>query len=301
MKFVPNAVSRFGGRAYLKLNAASPTILVVSGVVGFGATAVMAAKAARRAEPVLDDHKKARIQINATTETSEDEQKQVVALYKETTVRLARVYGPTILVGTMSASSILYGHKILKGRHVASLLAYSGLQDQFMDYRGRVARTLGEQAEQDIYNGAHGEWVEDPDHKGEYKLAPIYDGENVPSYLTPWFDERNDNCRIDPISNYLFLKGVQSHANNLLEIRGYVFLNEVLKALGFPETPEGQVAGWLRNSGKGDNFVDFGFMTNSDPKVLDFLEGRTREVRLNFNIDGNIYEMMMDDKYHQLH
>lgn len=292
MKYIPNSASRFVHRQGLKISAASPTILVVAGVVGLGATAVMAAKASRRAEPVIEYHEKSRIQIAETALSRESERGQVLSLYRDTGLQLSRVYGPTIVVGTVSAASVLYGHKILRGRHVASLMAYSGLQEQFLAYRGRVANTLGEQAERDIYGGAHGEYIEDPDHKGEYKLSPVFSNDGEELFFRPWLREGNPNWSLNPDKSLMFLTGIQNYHNVLLGIRGHIFLNEVLEALGMPKVPEGQVAGWLYD-GTGDQHISLGFMTNNDPQTVAYREGRTPDVQLDFNIDGNIYEMML--------
>lgn len=245
---VPKSISRMASRSLLKLNANSPTILVVAGVVGLSATAVMAAKATRKIDPIIDAHKEERSAIGSVAKHDKvlrrEQQTAILEMYYNTSLRLARVYGPTVAVGTISAASILCGHKILRTRHVATMVAYSGLQDQFLAYRDRVAKTLGESAERDIYNGAHGEWVEDPDHKGEYKLQPVFEEQST-AYLRPWFDELNDNWRDDPASNYLFLKGVQTHMDNLLQVRGHVFLSEVYDALRIPRTADSIVNGWV--------------------------------------------------------
>jgi hypothetical protein len=292
MKYVPVSLSRFAGRSLLKANAASPTILVVAGVVGLGATAVMAAKATRKIDPVLDKHKKDRVLISNTLYTNNRERQQALLhLYTGTATNLTKIYGPTLAVGSISAASVLCGHKILRGRHIATMAAYSGLAEEFRSYRRRVAQTWGEEAEKDIHNGAHGEWEEDPDHKGEYKLKPKF-GEIPESYLRPFFDEVNPNFTKDPVANYLFLKGVQAHMNHRLEAFGHVFLNDVYDALGMPRCREGAVAGWLHKPNdpnhKGDNFVDFGFMSSRDPQAIAFRNGEERAVRLNFNIDPDV-------------
>ena len=294
MKFIPKAVSRAGFRSVLKLRKHSPTILVVGGVVGFTATTFMAARASRKVQPVLEQHKADREAIGYISKTGDktlrrEKQTQVVETYCNTGLQLVRIYGPSIVVGTTSAASILYGHKIVSARHVASMVAYSGLMEQFSSYRDRVTKTLGASAEQDIYNGAHGEWVEDPNHKGEYKLEPKFDDEADLGFARPWFDEGNTMWSRDAKRNYFFLKGVQSHMNNLLSIRGHVFLNEVMDALHMPRTRDGQVTGWLYN-GDGDNFVDFGFMTDTDPHTVAFRNELEKTVRLNFNIDGQIWD-----------
>lgn len=294
MKFVPNAVSRAGGRTLLKINAGSPTILVVAGVVGLGATAVLAAKATRNIDPILNDHKQTRAEIGYVGDRQDEKgQRELVKLYTHTGWELTKLYGPTILVGSTSAVAVLGGHKILRGRQIATLAAYSGLAEQFNAYRKRIAQTLGDDLERSIYEGARGEWKEDPERKGEYKLQPEYDKDaQVGSYLTPWFDETNHNWTRDPVQNFLFLKGVQSHMNDMLQIRGHVFLNDVYDALMMPRRPEGAIAGWVWKSKSGDNVVDFGFMTGNDPQTIAFRNGVERSVRLNFNIDGTIWNLI---------
>lgn len=291
MALVPKSLSRFGNMSVLKLRAGSPTILVVAGVVGLGATAVLASKASRRIDPILDDHKKARAEIGYIGK-SRERQQELVLLYSRTTLQLGKLYGPTIFVGTTSAIAVIGGHKILRERHIATMAAYSGLMKQFAGYRKRVSQTLGEEMERSIFEGARGEWVEDPDHKGEYKLQPKFEVDKTQSYLRPWFDESNNNFTRDATANYLFLKGVQSHMNNMLRIRGHVFLNDVYDGLGMERRPEGAISGWIWNSPYGDNHVDFGFMTSVDPHSVAFRNGLEKTVRLNFNIDGMIWDQI---------
>ena len=58
------------------------------------------------------------------------------------------------------------------------------------------------------------------------------------------FDEGNTHWVNDHIENLLYLRGVQSHMNRVLQIRGYVFLNEILAELRIPLVREGQNVGW---------------------------------------------------------
>jgi len=289
MKYIPDGVTRFGYRQLLKLNKNSPTILVVTGVVGLGATAVLAAKATRNLDPILGKHAKQRIDIASNATSTRDEQKQLIKLYGSTAIEMGRLYGPALVVGTISAASVLHGHRILHGRHLATMAAYSGLMEQYQAYRARVSETVGPDMERSIHEGAIGRWEEDPDHKGEYKLKPTHT--DLPaSYLRPWFDETNQNFTRDPTANFLFLKGVQVHMNRLLQLRGHVFLFDVYDALGMPRPHESIVTGWLYDNPKGDGYIDFGFMSGTDPNTIAFRNGAEKTVQLNFNIDGVIWE-----------
>ena len=297
MNLVPKAVTRMGSRTLLKLNGSSPTLLVVAGVGGLVATAVLASKASRKLDPIIETHriKREDIKTNSGREvfvSNRAEQKAILELYVETGTKLTKLYGPTLFIGTASVISVLGGHKILRGRQIATMAAYSGLLEQFQNYRKRIADTLGEEVEKGIYEGARGEWKENPDHPGEYQLTPVYDPDQPADYLRPWFDEFNNNWTRDPVANYLFLKGVQQHMNNRLAVKGHVFLNEVFDALGMERCSEGAVVGWVKHRSKGDGYVDFGFMTSRDPVAIAFCNGAERSVRLNFNIDGVIWDQI---------
>lgn len=297
---IPKGLSRFSSRSVLKARKNSPTILVVAGVVGFGATVIMAAKATPKAQKAVAEHKVERNNIGdvpkkgtVAKDIRKDKQVEVLELYYNTTLQLTKIYGPTILVGTASACSVLYGHNILRGRHVATMAAYSGLTEQFAAYRGRVQKTLGEKAEREIFNGAHGEYVEDPNHPGEYKLQPVYPDGNPPATSTQvWFDEKNAYFKLDPEVNLMHLNAVQNHMNQLLQVRGHLFLNEVKDALCMPRTSDGQTLGWVLGAGTGDDYIDFGHNTATDPDTEAFRRAEIPTVRLNFNVDGLVYDLI---------
>lgn len=294
MKFVPNSVSRSASRAMLKLNAKSPTILVVTGVVGFGVTAVMAAQATRKIDPVLEKHLIQRNDVKSWAQEGDREaQRQMLRVYAGTSISLAKIYAPTIVVGSLSAAAVLSGHNILKGRHVATMAAYSGLMEEFRSYRGRVAESLGEDRERELYDGASHAWADDPVHPGESKRVAVHDG-SVGGYLRPWFDEDNINHTPSADANFMFLRGVQTLMNYRLQARGHLFLNEVLDELCLPRCSEGSVAGWLwkPDSQDRDNYVDFGFLASEDPHTKAFERGEVNTVRLNFNIDGVIWDQI---------
>jgi hypothetical protein len=259
MKYIPKSVQRHGHKQLLKLSKHSPTIMVVSGVVGLGVTAVMAAHATRKLDPILETHQKQRLdlEVEATDILGRVEQRQLVQLYTHTSYEMVKLYAPTIIVGSLSATSVLYGHKILKGRHLATMAAYSGLMEQYQAYRARVAETVGTEMERDIHHGAVGKYEEDPEHKGEYKLKSKFSDQQA-TYLQPFFDESNTNWTRDATANYLWLKAVQSHMNRILQIKGYVFLSDVYKALGMEPPRESIVTGWLFDSETGDQYIDFG-------------------------------------------
>lgn len=89
--------------------------------------------------------------------------------------------------------------------------------------------------------------------------------------------------------NLMYLKEQQSYCNELLRVKGHLFLNDVYEMLGIPKTKTGQIVGWVydENDPNLDNYVDFGL---HDERNYDFINGYTNIVLLDFNVDGNILD-----------
>lgn len=107
------------------------------------------------------------------------------------------------------------------------------------------------------------------------------------SIYAKWYNNTCAGWTKDPEFNLMFLRQVQSNMNNLLRAQGFVFLNDVYKALRIKLTSAGQVVGWIYDEQNpiGDNFIDFGLMEEHNS---DFINGLTTDALLDFNIDGNI-------------
>lgn len=108
------------------------------------------------------------------------------------------------------------------------------------------------------------------------------------------FDETCIGWTNDPELNKVYLLMQQQRANEMLQYRGHLFLNEVYDMLGMARTRSGQIAGWIYDLDNpvGDNFVDFGLFdsVNHEDVVRD-----TNVFQLNFNAYGNILEYMEGD------
>lgn len=93
------------------------------------------------------------------------------------------------------------------------------------------------------------------------------------------FDERCVNWDRSPEFNKHFIKNVQTLCNEVLFLKGYLFLNEVYELLGLEKTMEGQIYGWAHDvSEPGDYYVDFG----------DLIPDKNGSITLTFRTDGII-------------
>ena len=106
------------------------------------------------------------------------------------------------------------------------------------------------------------------------------------SVLNPHWESNNEY-------NLMFLKAQEKYANDLLRAKKRLFLNDVYDMLGLPPTKAGQVVGWVYDAEHpiGDNYVDFGLYADN-LSYSDFANGFEPAILLDFNVDGNIWELM---------
>lgn len=292
-----------------KIKKHSPEILVAAGIVGTITSAVMACKATTKAGDIVDDHHEKMEQINKVVEmakedetveyTEQDLKKDTTIVYTQTAVKFIKLYAPSVILGAASIGSILYSHKILTKRNAALAAAYATIDKGFKEYRGRVVERFGKELDKELkYNIKAKEFEEVVvDEKGkekvEKKTVNVADPNQFSDYAR-FFDESCIAFTKDPEANLCFLKQRQGEANRRLQHEGYLFLNDVYQMLGLPKTKAGQVVGWVYNEKDpiGDNFVDFGLYNIDREAVRNFINGYERAILLDFNVDGNIWDLM---------
>ena len=296
----------------LKVRKHSPEILVVGGVVGMVASTVMACKATTKAGDILNakNEEMSKIaEVKAKVENGEigeeeysdkDLKKDTTLVYAKTCMRFAKLYAPAVILGVTSISSILYGHNILRKRNVALAAAYKVIDTGYKEYRSRVIERFGENLDKELKYGISSEEVEEieVDKKGKEKVVKkdvkVMDYSAMHSPYAKFFDEGCNGWMKDPEASKLFLLKQQQQANDMLRARGYLFLNEVYQMLGIPRTKDGQIMGWIYDEEHpvGDNFIDFGIFDADKENCRDFVNGYERNILLDFNIDGNILELL---------
>ena len=292
-------------KAGFQVKKHSPEILVVVGVAGVVTSTVMACKATTKAGDILEEHKN---QMNAIDQvvkmdrddyTEEDHKKDTTIVYTQTAIKFVKLYSPSIMIGVLSLGCIIYSHNILTKRHAALAAAYATVDRGFKEYRGRVVERFGKELDHELrYNIKAQEFEKtEVDKKGNEKVVKetvnVADP-NLYSDYARFFDDGCNGWSKDPEQNLTFLKCQQAYANEKLKANGYLFLNDVYKMLGIPATKAGQIVGWIYDEKNpiGDNFVDFGLYDMNKPVVRDFVNGYERTILLDFNVDGDILEMM---------
>lgn len=282
--------SRLVGRTGLKIQKYSPEILMAAGTVAVIGGVVMACRATLHAEEVLDQHAEDMTTIADALElgdeeyTEQDAKRDKAVSYAKMGLGFAKLYAPAIALTGLGIGCYLGAHNIIQKRYLGALAAYSGLQERFMKYRDRVKEKLGEDVEKDIYNGVVGHTETE-----EGEPAIVLENGCTPSIYSRFFDETSTQWTRNAALNKMNLTAWQNWANDLLNARGHIFLNEVYDMLGFPRTKEGCVVGWVKQ-GSGDGYVDFGMYNVQREKARDFVNGVEYSILLDFNVDGPIFD-----------
>lgn len=308
VKEIINSVSYNAHRIGFKIKKASPEIMVVAGVVGVVTSTVMACKATTKVNDILEETRKQVDDVHNVLDsdvisedeyTNDDAKKDLAIIYTQTGVKLVKLYAPSVLVGALSITGILASHKILKKRNVALTAAYATIDRSFKEYRGRVVERFGKELDRELRYNIKAQEIEEKtvDKDGnetiEKKTISVVDP-NMYSDYARIFDNGSMGWTKDPEYNLMFLKLQQNQANDRLRAQGYLFLNDVYDMLGIPRTKAGQIVGWIYDEDNpvGDNFVDFGIYDIYNEKACDFVNGRERSIVLDFNVDGNILDMI---------
>ena len=304
---IMNKMSRNLHKFGFKFKKHSPEILAVAGVVGIVASGVMACKASTKLSGVIEETKEQLDQVHDYVEkngfsdkyTEEDSKKDTAIIYTQTAVKLVKLYGPAVILGTLSITAMLTSNKILRKRNIALAAAYTTVDKAFKDYRGRVVERFGEELDRELKYNLKSKEIEETvtDENGEEtsvkKTVKAMNPNDISEYAR-FFDESCSSWNKSQFHNQMFLKQQQNYANDLLKAQGYLFLNDVYKMLGMDVAPYGQVVGWIYDEKNpvGDNFVDFGLYDLNDEAKRLFINGRERSILLDFNVDGNILDLI---------
>lgn len=279
-------VTRLAGRAGLVLSKHAPTILTAAGTAGFIGTTILASKATLKVEETVAEETALLFKVHEAHDAGKLEDKDAlhdkVILYTRMTTKLAKLYAPALILGAASIVSLATGHGIMLKRNASLAAAYAAVDQAFKTYKKKVESKFGKDAVIDALVST----AEEDLTKNELTMEAIAAVDGVSPYGVI-FDETNNNWSADEDLSMLHLKCQQQYANDILQTRGHIFLNEVYKMLGFPHTPAGAVTGWVK--GNGDDFVDFnifeGTFEGEDEK------GRTvTKWALDFNVDGVMYD-----------
>ena len=302
-----NNVNRALNKAKFNVQKHSPEILIVTGVIGVVASAVMACRATTKLDAVLEETKNETKKIEDFVEEngysdkySEEDMKKDLAIVKtQGIIKVVKLYAPSVVLGGLSLTAIISSNHILRKRNIAIAAAYATVDKSFKDYRSRVVERFGKDLVRELRHNIKMKEVEqivvdeNGDETVEKTTVNVAERPEYSDYAKI-YDSGNTGWCKDPETNLMVLRRMEDYANDKLKEKGHLFLNEVYDMLGFPRTRAGQEVGWIYDEKEpvGDNYVDFGIYDFAKPKNADFVNGYERSIVLDFNVDGPILDMI---------
>lgn len=295
---IKEAAGRFLSTGAFQLKKHSPEILTGLGVIGVVTAAVWGAKSTlelnETLEPskaLVEGHKQLRKE-NTELEYPENVYKRDLAIsYFRGFQAVTKLYAGPILLGVASIGCILAAHGIMRERNASLVAAYGLLDASFKAYRQRVIDEFGPEKDWDIRHGVREEIEETYNEKtGKTTKKKVKRSSGGLSPYSVNFDSDNKNWERSPDLNLFFLKRQERFANDRLRAYGHLFLNDVYRSLGYTDTQEGALVGWLYKEGEGDGYVSFGIWDYEAPDSRDFVNGWDKGLVLDFNVDGVIYD-----------
>lgn len=302
-RLVPVAVTRRLSTASIMASKNSPQILFAAGVVGFGATVVLACRATLRLEEVLEETTLKTAMANEAMQTNpnytkSDHKHDMAYLRIRAGYAIVKLYTPAVIMGSLSVAALTGSHHILSKRNAGLTAAYAATEKAFADYRDRVREELGEEKEREIKHGVEErtEVVESDNGPKKKKVRGFADA----SQYAVVFEEGNANFEPTPEYNLMFIRTVQNQLNDQLHATNVVLLNDAYEALGFERTSAGAVVGWVRDAdrdGTGDGYIDFGVFTDENrDRFWDYVTNADGGLLIDFNVDGVVFEIIDDMK-----
>lgn len=294
----------------------APELCLIGGIVGVGAGIVLACIATTKIDKIKEETDEDIDAIKRGVEDGEvfkndelvpytkaDGKRDIRLTYAKAGLKYARLYAPAAVLTTAALMLIVQGNRIQHRRYAALAAAYATLDKNYSDYRARVRERFGEDLDEEIRYDAKVVQVEEKitgengkEKKVKKKVTVLNSDAILDDDFTFLFDpaftpDATGNLDYDEMR----VNAAETYAGHQLVAYGRLFMNDILKDLGFETTKAGQVCGWTLNvedeTHKSDGYVSF----DTKRVMVDFGEGDIHEsLLLKFNCEGDVWQFMKE-------
>lgn len=272
----------------------APELLLGLGLVTGTACVVASSKATVKA---VDKNVIFKNEINNTAsqlETGMINEEDAKILIRKTYIKygldLAKTYAIPVGLYAATVGSVFASYKIQKNRNIALSTALTAVTTAYT--------TLLAKLKNGAENGLTAQEVMDGyqvvdqvnEETGEVEKVKVK-GEAISNLYEYRFDKMAAGWENSRSQNRCTLRSEENWANDMLNLQGHLFLNDVLGRLGLPKSKMGQIVGWKLNNG-GDDYVSFNMI---DLEEVDDERWCPNTYILNFNVDGDILNTYKDE------
>lgn len=311
---IARTAKAYAGTGVVLAKKHAPELMVASGIAGFVVTIIETVKATNKTNDILEKrdialNERGSIQdawdLPYTDEMMDDDGKEIK---KEARVALFKTWFPVVTTAGLSVILILKGYKIINGRYVATVAAYKTLEASYERYRENVVNEFGKDTDWRMANSISQERLEGirqerlandqiaEENKGKkkkdqkpYRQKYLHDRECL-------FDENSVNWKRwwTPRQFLDYIVQKQRECQDLFDLQGFLFKNDVLEKYGLPKTADGQVVGWIKRRGKTTTIsVGYDEMPEEEiRRILSIPNNSDLRFWLNLNTDGVIYNLI---------
>lgn len=288
----------------------SPEILLATGIVGVITGTVLACKATRKIDDILEDTKADVYTIHETRNnpefaekyTEKDAKSDIVKTYAKTGLSIAKLYAPAVLTEGLAIGCILASYDILKKRNIALAASLTAVTNSFNEYRKRVAEKYGEEAENAIRYDIKAKKIEEEvtDEEGKTKTVKKTVGvSNLGEFsdYAFYFDRITAPNVFENSMDYnnMYVRGQEQYSDDIRVGRGYLTYGEIIDGFHIKHDclTEFQkkamlVAGYVHDKNEDEvNRVKFR-ATESYRELEDGSIIKT--IIIDPNVEGNIYD-----------
>lgn len=294
---LPEKLTRFVGRLFLKTKKISPELCVVGGIVAGGAAIVMVGvKTFKNKDTIVADadsiraikyetkeeivtvsgdneaHNEVKTSLVKRGSLTDEDKKQLWARRIDLGKDILKIYWVPGLLAVGSVGMIWGGRTMLRKELSAATMAYATLLETFGQYRKKVAEVIGEEKEQEIAAGYTMKEIVD-EATGKVEKVPVVDPQANLSQYGFWFDEghfdketgewawRNFVHDRNKLVNRMKVVELEEKYTRNLRTNGYVFLEDVALDFGIDpdEAKKWHDIGWVWKEND-ENRVEFGVL-----------------------------------------
>ena len=311
-KVVFEPIIKYGSKMIAKARVNIPSIMFYSGmvemVVGAGYGVYRAYKGSPEVSKTYNDGREYIENLYSESHKKERFFYEIKNVGKTALVVVKQQAVPVIIFGGGALLSCRGYHKM-----AARVVMFAGIaaetKKELDDFYKRVSAQYGEEEATRLREGLEQEVREieviDPtDGTVTKKKDIVYKSTGQANSLYSYiFEEATMDPKYWSDSAFLNskrLKMVIEQANSILNERGYIFLSEVLRMLGYKGkiTEREHFVGWIKKElvpdWHGDGFISDGVTDKllKTEAVMAFLSGTEPNVMVNFNVDGYIVDKL---------
>lgn len=274
------------GKTSFVLKKKAPDLFIFGGM-GFVATSmVMTGFGTVKAVEAKKDFDEEKEKIESENIPVEEKAKKLTKAGRTCAWKMFKAFAPAVTFMVAGQTCIFVGRGMWKKRYAGASLLAAAYNETLEKYRERWREKVGEEEEREVFEDVQKTVVYEDNGKGKTKKTEVKTPAGSGHPLEFIFDERNLKYKKYAGNNYYVLMQIRRQCNNILNVKGYLMLSEVLELLGMPVPSYAFLVGWIKDPQNREKIL-FGMEGDDELRYA-----TNQVILLKFNCDGNIIDQI---------